>query len=284
MQFHRFGATARDVSRSSDRAPGTSSYGDTCASRSPRCAGHRPRHDAYRYRRDVRLRPVEEIVGEAIAGRRDEVFLVSKVLPQNASPRRDASRPASARSRASRPTGWTATSCTGAARTRWRTRSPPSRSCSDEGKILLLGRQQLRRAPIWRRRAAIAGAGRIACNQVLYHLKERAIEHAVLPWCEEHGVAVVGYSPFRPGRLPRRGHSRRAGAGRDRRGPRRHAAAGRPRLPHPVARGLRHPKASRPAHVEENAGAGDLRLQPDQIARLDQAFRRGARPRSLPMI
>ena len=43
---------------------------------------------------------------------------------------------------------------------------------------------------------AVAGGGRIACNQVLYHLKERAIEHAVIPWCEANGVAVVAYSPF----------------------------------------------------------------------------------------
>src|SRR5207247_3855462 len=42
----------------------------------------------------------------------------------------------------------------------------------------------------------VAGSGRIACNQVLYHLRERAIEHAVIPWCEGHGVAVVAYSPF----------------------------------------------------------------------------------------
>ena len=43
---------------------------------------------------------------------------------------------------------------------------------------------------------AVAGKDRIACNQVLYHLQERAIEHAVIPWCEQHGVAVVAYSPF----------------------------------------------------------------------------------------
>jgi diketogulonate reductase-like aldo/keto reductase len=43
---------------------------------------------------------------------------------------------------------------------------------------------------------AVAGPGKIACNQVLYHLQERAIEHAVIPWCAEHGVAVVAYSPF----------------------------------------------------------------------------------------
>src|SRR6185503_14215056 len=43
---------------------------------------------------------------------------------------------------------------------------------------------------------AIVGEGKIACNQVLYHLGERAIEHSVIPWCEKHGVAVVAYSPF----------------------------------------------------------------------------------------
>ncbi len=43
---------------------------------------------------------------------------------------------------------------------------------------------------------SIAGKGKIACNQVLYHLRERAIEHAVIPWCEQHNVAVVAYSPF----------------------------------------------------------------------------------------
>ena len=43
---------------------------------------------------------------------------------------------------------------------------------------------------------AVSGEGKIACNQVLYHLQERAIEHAVIPWCARHGVAVVAYSPF----------------------------------------------------------------------------------------
>ncbi len=48
----------------------------------------------------------------------------------------------------------------------------------------------------------IVGEGKIACNQVLYHLEERAIEHAVIPWCEKHEVAVVAYSPFGHGRFP----------------------------------------------------------------------------------
>ena len=55
----------------------------------------------------------------------------------------------------------------------------------------------------------VAGEGRIACNQVLYHLKERAIEHAVIPWCEKHGVAVVAYSPFGHDDFPRAQQGRR---------------------------------------------------------------------------
>ena len=50
----------------------------------------------------------------------------------------------------------------------------------------------------------IAGENRLICNQVLYHLSERAIEHAVIPWCEKHGVAVVAYSPFGQGISPAR--------------------------------------------------------------------------------
>src|SRR5204862_8170931 len=49
---------------------------------------------------------------------------------------------------------------------------------------------------------AVAGKGKIACNQVLYHLQERAIEHGVIPWCERNGVAVVAYSPFGHNELP----------------------------------------------------------------------------------
>jgi diketogulonate reductase-like aldo/keto reductase len=130
----------------------------------------------------------------------------------------------------------------------------------------------------------IAGEGRIACNQVLYHLQERAIEHAVLPWCEEHGVAVVAYSPFGHGSFP---------------GPKTEGgrvlleiAADHHAIPRQVA--LRFltrrpslfaiPKASNPEHTAENAAAGDLELTEAELARIDRAFLRGPRPRQLPMI
>ena len=124
----------------------------------------------------------------------------------------------------------------------------------------------------------------MACNQVLYHLQERAIEHAVIPWCEAHGVAVVAYSPFGQDSFP---------------GPR--TAGGRvlPRLRRPMAQRrdrsrsrflLRYPnmfvipKAASVAHVEENAAAGDLALAREEIARIEAAFPLGRKLGSLPML
>src|SRR5205823_992393 len=71
----------------------------------------------------------------------------------------------------------------------------------DEGKILSWGVSNFD-VPDLEEADRIAGAGDLACNQVLYHLQERAIEHAVIPWCETHGVAVVAYSPFGHGQFP----------------------------------------------------------------------------------
>jgi diketogulonate reductase-like aldo/keto reductase len=64
----------------------------------------------------------------------------------------------------------------------------------------------------------ITGEGVLVCDQVLYHLKERVIEHAVLPWCEQHGLAVSAYSPFGHGDFLRPGHVRRPLAGGNRAG------------------------------------------------------------------
>jgi diketogulonate reductase-like aldo/keto reductase len=129
----------------------------------------------------------------------------------------------------------------------------------------------------------IAGKGHPACNQVLYHLGARAIERAVIPWCEENGVAVVAYSPFgHKGGLP---GSRTAG-GRVLK----EIADAHDATPHEVA--LRFlvrrpslfaiPKASRPEHAAENARAGDLRLTEADLARIDEAFPLGHRTRALP--
>ena len=136
----------------------------------------------------------EELVGEAIAGRRDEVFLVSKVLPHNAS--RNGTIAACERSLKRLKTD--RLDCY---LLHWRGSHPLEDTVAAfeqlraDGKILSWGVSNFDVADLDAVRR-IAGAGHPACNQVLYHLRERAIEHAVIPWCEENGVAVVAYSPF----------------------------------------------------------------------------------------
>jgi diketogulonate reductase-like aldo/keto reductase len=224
----------------------------------------------------------EEIVGEAIAGRRNEVFLVSKVLPQNAS--LSGTIAACERSLARLDTDWLDCYLL-----HWRGAYPLEETIEafdrlqSQGKILSWGVSNFD-VPDLEEVWEIAGTGRLVCNQVLYHLQERAIEYALIPWCEENGVAVVGYAPFGHGKFP---------------GPRTHGgrvlqeiAAAHDATPRQVA--LRFlvrrpslftiPKASNPEHAAENAGAGDLRLTAAEIALIDEAFPRGPRPRELPMI
>jgi diketogulonate reductase-like aldo/keto reductase len=131
----------------------------------------------------------------------------------------------------------------------------------------------------------IAGVRKPACNQVLYHLQERAIEHAVIPWCEENGVAVVAYSPFgHAGGFPEPrsagGRVLKAIADRHNSTPRQVALRFLTRRASLFA----IPKASNLAHAEENANAGALHLSEDDLARIDAGFPLGSRPRSLPML
>jgi diketogulonate reductase-like aldo/keto reductase len=224
----------------------------------------------------------EEIVGEAIAGRRDEVFLVSKVLPENAS--RTGTLAACERSLSRLDTD--RLDC---CLLHWRGEHPlvdtimAFEQLQREGKILSWGVSNFD-VPDLEEAWEIAGPGRLACNQVLYHLQERAIEHAVLPWCEKQGIAVVAYSPFGHGNFP----SPRTRAGRVLY----EIAAAHQATPRQVA--LRFlvrrpplfaiPKASSPDHVAENAGAADLRLTEAEIAEIDKAFPLGPRPRELPTL
>src|SRR5882762_3239169 len=142
----------------------------------------------------------EEMVGEAITGRRSEVFLVSKVLPQHSS--REGTLVACQNSLARLRTSYLDCYLL-----HWRGRYPLDdtfaafEQLQREGTILSWGVSNFDTPDLeaaWK----IVGVGRPVCNQVLYHLKERAIEHAVLPWCEKHGVAAVAYSPFGHGNFP----------------------------------------------------------------------------------
>jgi diketogulonate reductase-like aldo/keto reductase len=152
---------------------------------------------------------VEELVAEAIEGRRDEIFLVSKVLPHNAS--REGTVQACERSLRRLKTD--RLDCY---LLHWPGDHPLAgtiRAFEDllaAGKIRSFGVSNFDEGEL-REAIAIAGEGAIACNQVLYHLQERAIEHAVLPFCEAHGITVVGYSPFGSGRFPERSTRPRRG-------------------------------------------------------------------------
>ena len=120
---------------------------------------------------------------------------------------------------------------------------------------------------------------------MLYHLRERAIEHVVIPWCEENGIAVVAYSPFgHVGGFPEPhsagGRVLKAIADRHNSTPRQVALGF---LTRPTSL-FAIPKAANSAHAEENAGAGKLDLSEDDLARIDAAFPLGSRPRALPML
>ena len=125
-------------------------------------------------------------------------------------------------------------------------------------------------------------SGPPACNQVLYHLGERAIEHAVLPWCEAHGTAVVAYTPLGKSTI----YDSSSAGGRvlediaTRHGATPRQVALRFLLRHQSVFAI--PKAALPAHVAENAAAAELELSAADLAAIDTAFRRGAAPRNLP--
>ncbi len=216
---------------------------------------------------------VEELVGEAIAGRRDEVFLVSKVLPQNAS-RAGVPRACEASLRRLR------TDRLDCYLLHWPGRHPLADTIAAferlqrEGKIRGWGVSNFAVEEL-ERAAAIAGAERIACNQVLHHLEERSIEHAVVPWCRARGTAVVGYSPFGSGRFP--GARSRGGRVLAEVAAAHGATARQVALAFLVREPgvFTIPKAARAAHVVENAAAGDLVLSDDDARRIDAAFPRG---------
>lgn len=224
----------------------------------------------------------ELVVGEAIVGRRDEVFLVSKVMPGNASRRGtiEACERSLRRLRTDRLDSYLL---------HWRGTYPLEDTIAaledlvSSGKILSWGVSNFDVDDL-EEALAVAGPGRIACNQVLYHLEERAIEHGVVPWCEEHGVAVVAYSPLGHGSFPEP-HTqggRVLGEIAAAHGATARQVALRFLVRRPSSFVI--PKASSPEQAAENAGALPLRLTEAEIARIDAAFPRGPRPRRLPML
>ena len=136
----------------------------------------------------------EPVIAEAIAGRREDIFLVSKVLPSNASRRGTIAACERSLTRLK-------TDRLDCYLLHWRGSYPLAETVAafeelvSAGKIRSWGVSNFDAGDL-DELLDVAGEGKIACNQVLYHLQERAIEHAVIPWCKQHGVAVVAYSPF----------------------------------------------------------------------------------------
>ena len=225
----------------------------------------------------------ESLIAKAIAGRRDEVFLVSKVLPSNASKRGTlaACEQSLARLRTDRLDCYLL---------HWRGHYPLQEtiaafeSLTRAGKILSWGVSNFDVADL-DEVAAIAGPDHPACNQVLYHLQERAIEHAVLPWCRKHGTAVVAYTPFGQSKTafdPRTKQGRVLADIAQAHGATARQVALRFLLNHPEVFVI--PKASDTAHVTDNAATNALKLNEAELASIDGAFPRGKPPRDLPMI
>lgn len=224
----------------------------------------------------------ESLVGRAIEARRDEVFLVSKIVPSNASRKGTIEHCEQSLKRLR-------TDHLDCYLLHW----PGSHPLEDtiaafeelvrSGKIRAWGVSNFDEDEL-QSALDIAGPGRIACNQVLYHLEERGIEHAVLPWCEAHDVAVVGYTPFGQHRqFPPRGSggaalieiAQRLGAT-----PRQVALAFLTRRPNLFA----IPKSTNPEHLRENAGGAALALSGADVAAIERAFPLGRRRRGVAML
>lgn len=225
----------------------------------------------------------ERVVGEAIAGRRDEVFLVSKVLPHNASRRGTVAACEASLARLG-------TDRLDVYLLHWPGPHPLAETVAAfedlvrAGKIRAWGVSNFDTDDLDELRQLAGTAGPV-CNQVLYHLGERAIEHRVIPWCEREGLAVVAYSPFgHEGGFP----APRSAGGRVLA----EIAGAHGATPRQVALAFLArrqslfviPKAARAEHAAENAAAGTLRLEPAEIARIDEAFPLGREKRGLPML
>ena len=219
----------------------------------------------------------EEVVGKAIAGRRDGVFLVSKVYPHNATRRGTVA----ACERSLKRLG---TDRLDLYLLHWRGEVPLAETLEGfaalrhQGKIRHYGVSNFGvddMTELW----SLPGGADAAVNQVLYNLTRRGIEWDLLPWCRERRVPVMAYSPIEQGRLLRKRALSELAA-------RRGVSPAKLALAWVLAREpvMVIPKAGRPAHVRENRAALDLELAPEELAELDRAFPPPDRAKPLEML
>ena len=219
----------------------------------------------------------EELVGEAIAGRRDEVFLVSKVLPEHATRRGTirACERSLARLRTDRLELYLL---------HWRGNVPLEATLEAFAVLVRAGRirswgvsnfdvsdmAELERLP---------GGTAVSTDQVLYNLTRRGIEWDLLPWCRARRIPVMAYSPIEQGRMLKHPALRRVAA-------RHNATPAQVALSWLLRQALlvTIPKAATPEHVRENRAALELRLTDRDLADLDRAFPPPDGPRPLEML
>ncbi|PWC31970.1 aldo/keto reductase [Azospirillum sp. TSO22-1] len=219
----------------------------------------------------------EEVVGDAISGRRDGVFLVSKVLPQNAS-RRGA---IAACERSLRRMG---TDRIDLYLLHWRGGHPLAETVAAfedlqaAGKIRHWGVSNLDPRDM-EELVRVPGGEACATDQVLYNLTRRGIEFDLQPWCLRRGIPIMAYSPIEQGRMLNHPELRRV-AGRHGATPAQVGLAWLLRQEGMIA----IPKASSPEHVRENRAALDLRLTGQDLADLDRAFPPPRRAQPLEML
>lgn len=221
----------------------------------------------------------EELIGEALAGRRGDIFLVSKVMPQNASRR------------------GTIAACEASLRRlktdrldlyllHWRGRTPLAETLEAfntlkrDGKIRYWGVSNFDVADMEELVSHKLHAGSlVAANQVLYNLMRRGVEYDLLPWCRERSIAVMAYSPLEQGRVLNN-KTLKAVAVRLNATPAQIALAWIVRQQGVLA----IPKAGHPDRVRENRHAADIQLGANDLAQLDEAFRPPTRKTALEMI
>ncbi|MGY4979048.1 aldo/keto reductase [Streptomyces sp. 900105755] len=218
----------------------------------------------------------EELVGEAIRGRREEVFLVSKVLPGHADRKGTvaAGEGSLRRLRTERLDLYLL---------HWRGRWPLEETLAgftdlmEAGKIRSWGVSNLDVADM-AELTALPGGDAAAVDQVLYNLSRRGIEWDLLPWCRRAGVPVMAYSPVEQGRILQvealDAVARALGA-----------TPAQVALAWVLEQGVAAiPRSGSPDHVRENRGAADLRLPPEALDALDAAFPPPSGPTPLEML
>jgi diketogulonate reductase-like aldo/keto reductase len=219
----------------------------------------------------------EELVGKAIHGRRDEIFLVTKVLPQRATAR------------------GTIAACEGSLHRlktdridlyllHWRGNVELDetltafQSLAQEGKIRHWGVSNFDVADM-ESLVSLPGGGAVATDQVLYNLTRRGIEWDLLPWSQQRRIPLMAYSPIEQGRLLSNPVLRRIAA--------RHLATSAQ-----VALAwvlqiesiIAIPRTGSPDHVRDNRKALDIRLTPQDVSELDRAFPAPTQYRPLEML